>query len=454
MRPARAAAGGMAAAAPRGGEPVPHLPALRRLCLGIVLLAGAEFLIATTGVQIRRPPASTDFASYYLAGAQARAGLSPYDRAAIAARGHALGFVHEQFPFLYPPPFALAMQPLARLSYARARQVWMLLSTLGLLAALAVTALLMRRQAEALGIEDPRLYWVLLAAFVPAVLNSTSVHTDTRAGSVGVLLWLALATTAWAMRRRQAAATDAALGIALAAATLVKLAPVVLIPYAWWRGARRGATLALLLLALSMLPALAHWGWGIVPDYMRRAILPSLGTENGWAHNQSLDGFLSRLFVPSGLLAVPPGAPWPKHVLSLLLSLAVGGVTLGILVRRRRAPALLPVEVGLVVLAFLVLMKITWVHTLAAMLFAWPVLMLAILRAAERGAAWARRAGLVACAGFFLAAAHIPVLWGAHWRGPWIVVTGAHLYGLLVLWGTACFVLRHEEDVAGRGVHA
>ena len=65
---------------------------LHRLCIFIVAAAGAEFVIATTGVQIGNLPPSTDFASYYLAGAQTRDHLSPYDRDAIAARGHALGF--------------------------------------------------------------------------------------------------------------------------------------------------------------------------------------------------------------------------------------------------------------------------------------------------------------------------------------------------------------------------
>jgi hypothetical protein len=50
---------------------------LRRLCLFVIVVSCAEFLIATIGVQIGHLPPSTDFASYYLAGAQARDGLSP-----------------------------------------------------------------------------------------------------------------------------------------------------------------------------------------------------------------------------------------------------------------------------------------------------------------------------------------------------------------------------------------
>ena len=62
-------------------------------------------------------------------------------------------------------------------------------------------------------------------------------------------------------------------------------------------------------------------------------------------------------------------------------------------------------------LAVLALMKLTWVQTLTAMLFVWPVLMTAVLRAAELERPWARRAGGWACIGFFLSSAHVPILW-------------------------------------------
>src|SRR5262245_66275353 len=130
-----------------------HGTLVRRLCVAIMLTAAAEFVIATTGVQIRHLPHSTDFATYYLAGAQAREHRSPYDCEAIARRGRDLGFDYDQFPFLYTPAFALAMQPLARLDYPRARQVWMLLETACLLGAMAIVTRVVRRQASWLGVE-------------------------------------------------------------------------------------------------------------------------------------------------------------------------------------------------------------------------------------------------------------------------------------------------------------
>jgi len=422
--------------------------AVRGLCIGIAAAAVAEFLIATTGVQIRRLPPSTDFASYYLAGAQARDRLSPYDRDAIAARGHVLGFAHDQFPFLYPPPFALAMQPFASMPYPRARQVWMLLATAALLAGLAATLALMRAQARRLGVRDASVVWFIGAAFIAMALNSTSVHNDVRAGSVGAILFASIAFTAYALVRERGPSTSA--GVALAIATLSKLTPAALIPYCMWRGGRRAGIVGIVLLGLAVLPALVHWGPGIVAEYWRHALAPSLQDEVAPPMNQSLDAFLSRLLVPSAAIAAPFDAPRLKQVLAIGLGLALAACVLQRVAARRRAPALLPVELGLVVLAMLVLMKLTWVHTLSAMLWVWPAVMLPLQRASENGARWARRTALIACVGFFLAAAHVPILWPPLRHGAAVVVTGVHLFGLLLL-GWACWrVLGRESEIVTR----
>jgi hypothetical protein len=421
---------------------------LRRLCALVVVLASVEFLVATTGAQIRILPARTDFASYYLAGQLTRAHRSPYDPAVLAAAGHALGFEHDQYPFLYPPPFAWAMQPLAHLSYEHARQVWMLLGTVALFAALAMTLRLVHGMASRLGVEDPRFLWVFAAAFVPAALNSTGVHNDIRSGSVGILLFLCLVIAAWALMERRGVVA----GLALAAAVVVKLVPLALLPWVWWRGPRRALTVAAGTLALVCAAATAHFGAGIWGDWLHFAVVAPLGAPNGWAHNQSLDAYLLRLFMPGAVIAVPAQVPPAQRILSLVLSLGLAAATGWILWKGGRArgerPAdatRVPLELAFLVLALLTLMKITWVHTLAGMLFVWPVLIATIWRAAEQGAPWSRTAGLAACAGFFLSSAHLPILWGDRLaREPWILLTGAHLAGLVLLWAVSGFLLRHE----------
>ena len=440
---------------------------IRRLCGAVMVASVAEFVIATPGVQIHRLPHSTDFATYYLAGAQTRDHESPYERAALAARGRTLGFDYDQFPFLYPPPFALALQPLARLDYPRARQVWMLGATAWLLGAMAVMVQLVRRQAAWLGIESPAAVWLVLGAFFPAALNSTSVHNDVRAGSVGCLLFLCAATIAlqllprWAPRRpapgeilpgtatSHAGWSDAWLALALVVATQAKLVPLVFVPLVAWRGRWRAASWTVMGIVLLLVPALVHWGPGIFVSYVRDGLLPSTHAEVDPASNQSLDAVLGRLLVHTEWAQSPIDAPALKRILSALATLAVGLVTLRRLRRPRRAAALLPVEFGYVVLAVLLVMKLTWVQTLTMMLFVWPAVLLAVWRALENGANWARRAAVVGSASFFLSSAHVPILWPGLQHGPLVVVTAVHCVGILGLWATCGWILAHENDVVG-----
>lgn len=205
---------------------------------------------------------------------------------------------------------------------------------------------------------------------------------------------------------------------------------------------RRAAWFGIALLLIVMLPALSHWGPGIVPEYWRRALAPSLHDKVAPPMNQSLEAFVSRLFTAASF-----DAPGLEHGLSISLGLVILALVLQRLLARRRAAALLPVEMGLVLIAILVLMKLTWVHTLSSMLWVWPAVMLPLQRASEAGAPWARRTMLCACAGFFLAAAHVPILWPPLRHGPAVVVTGVHLFGLLLL-GFACWrVLGRESEI-------
>jgi hypothetical protein len=126
-------------------------------------------------------------------------------------------------------------------------------------------------------------------------------------------------------------------------------------------------------------------GFGIGIDWLQHAIAPQLRAPNGWAHNQSLDAYLLRLFDPSATMALPHTAPLGQRILSAILTLVILAVTLGEVARLQRPRGHLPVEVGFVVLAILITMRLTWLATLAAMLFVWPALMLVILRDSELG---------------------------------------------------------------------
>ncbi len=412
------------------------------------MLAVSEYLIATVGTQVRATPVRTDFASYWLAGDLARSTVSPYRAERLAARGRQRGLDHDAYPFLYPPAFALMMQPLARLSFERARSVWMVLQSALLLAAIAGTARLVVRSATSLGVRAKPAVGVLLAAFVPAALNSSSVHNDVRSGSVGASLYALFVVMAWGLATRRT--TWAALACATAAT--VKLFPVALVPYVAWRGGRRAGLVALIAVLIGVLCACLHWGAGVLRSYALDALLPVLREPNVWPHNTSLDALIGRILVGNDEIEPLRFAPRVAAAFSSLASLILIGVTLRAVVRRRREargaanPSFdshILVELSALLLALLLVMRITWVHTLTSMLFVWPCLMVPLLRAAERGVPGTARYGLLVCVGFFLSSAHFPVLWGeAFKRWPGSGLAGVHTAGLLLLWWCSMELLR------------
>jgi hypothetical protein len=83
------------------------------------------------------------------------------------------------------------------------------------------------------------------------------------------------------------------------------------------------------------------------------------------------------------------------------------------------------------------------------MLFVWPCTYLVILRAAERGATWAARVGVWASIGFFLAAAHLPILWTGWRHGVQSIAVNVHCVGVLILWQVTRVVLARATDAVG-----
>ena len=412
------------------------------ICVAVIALTCLEFVVATTGTLLRQTaPAHTDVASYYMAGVFARERRSPYDSEALVARSQELGLGQSTYPFLYPPPFAIAMQPLAALPFETARRVWILLTTVTLLGMLGATWRLVCALSAELGITSPVPGWLVMAAFAPAAFNSASVHADIRVGSVGVLFGACMAFIAW--RSTAQARPSPWVGLVLALVVLAKTTPAVFIAWMAWRGSRRTAVWSLVWLGLAFVPALWVWGPGIVGDWLGRGVLARLAVPSGWAHNQSLNAALLRLFVPATLDAVAAQAPVAQQVLVCIGTAGIVVATWRCLRIRSRPAALMPLECGLIVIALLIVTPLTWVCTMAALLFVWPVQMLVIYRAAEQEWKWAPHAAWAACAGFFLSSAHLPVLWGtALHHGPWVALTTLPLAGMLVSYVTCIVLLR------------
>jgi hypothetical protein len=218
----------------------------RRLCvraLLVLLLALGGYRLLAFGEKFARRSLQQDFAAYYTAGESLEANLSPYLNYAgtdPAIWDGAAGYSHSRF--LYPPLAATLFRPLARLHYAEAKRLWLLLSDGFLAVAIVLTTRLLALRVDA------------VLAGLAAMVFSFPLLTQLERGQID-LLTLALILSAVALMAR-GGAREAAGGALLALATLFKLTVLGLVPFLVlrrrWRalGGYGGGTLLLVLVSL------------------------------------------------------------------------------------------------------------------------------------------------------------------------------------------------------------
>lgn len=281
--------------------------------MGITAALVAAVSLLDTLLQRGSDGLFNDFYDYWLAARVVAAAGNPYDTATMAA-----AIAHSGLHFTlgtgysYPLLFAYLCVPLGALPAATAAVLFSLLS----LAALAVAVALLATPLGRLPTAE-----LLLVGAVAGVLAPVSGSLYFGQANLLVLPLLALA---WRALARP---------LALALATAIKLYPAASLA-AIAAGGRRelgrlGSTLALML-TLAILPnLLAGKNPGGTPGGL-------IGPDSFWT-NQSVNGFISRLSMPSEFTQPPlPGLPVVPVELALVGLLGAG--VLAVMVRRGGQP--------------------------------------------------------------------------------------------------------------------
>ena len=188
-----------------------------RIALVVALLVAHLLAMAGVWPEVRRSTHGRDYASYHYAAAEALAGGDPYDRAALSRRAREEGTRRRVYPFLYPPPFLLAVAWSPGLPLPVAYRVWFGVNVLSAL----VVALALARGLAPLGPPAGLLVCGALAL-------CTAVPNNALMGQANLPV-LALALLGlWAEDRGRGVLGGVLLGLAV----LLKLSPVLLL--GWW----------------------------------------------------------------------------------------------------------------------------------------------------------------------------------------------------------------------------
>lgn len=232
-----------------------QLAALGVVLLVVLALRAIQFAALTTEIQW-----GYDFSAYWAAAHRLIDGFSPYTAEQLAGPYAP----QQQFLYLYPPPLAAAVTPLANLfptDYRAAAWVW---SAIGaLLLVVSIRSLWSsERIAERYPILEGRGVWLLVAAafaFPPVVgeLVMGNVHF--------LLLWLL--TLAWLGIRRGDPGGRWRGGAMVGVAAMIKVFPGILLLWAFVWGSARAAIGILIGAGLTMLLTLPTTGKGPWYDY-------------------------------------------------------------------------------------------------------------------------------------------------------------------------------------------
>jgi hypothetical protein len=257
---------------------------MRRARLALTALLAILFVAELLPLgHLFRPGSNGDFSAYYLAAVAIADGHSPYDEAYAARTAQRRG-IHRT-PYVYLPPLAVALLPLAHLDYATAAALWKKLSIACLLIAVYLLGGIARVRTRY------RIALMACAFLVPAV------HTTIEIGQNNLVLLLLLTCAALAGSRLELGRQSAG-GLALGTAVLAK-AFLPLPVLAAWIASRRWAALASAAAAIVGATALSIGvvGWEAVTSWPSAMASSTARPEFYLVYNQSLEAVMNRFCV-------------------------------------------------------------------------------------------------------------------------------------------------------------
>lgn len=267
--------------------------------------------------------------------------------------------VPKAYAFIYPPFFAILMEPFTYLRYGVAYRLWIALTVLLTIGSVWLSLLL----------GGSRLNFALGLILAVGLFSFSPFFQELAVGQVASLILFLCAVGVWLLSRSQ----DWPSSFCFAVATMIKLTPIIAIPILVIH--RKWRWLAGYGLWMACLIAFSIWkvGWSAHDRFLHSA-LPSMSCGVACSGDVSIVAFIQELilgYVPLGLHTIlPPGA--------CLISKAVSFVILVLAMLqfyRFRRDENLVLHLVLVILLSQALSPITWMHhyvmALLPLLYLW-----------------------------------------------------------------------------------
>jgi len=310
-----------------------------------LLLAGLLVLYAGWIGYVIVADRPLDFYVYYMAAEAAARGESPYTISDEAwdALASDLRITNYTRPYRYPPYTAAMLTLFRPLGARRTMVIWVVANGAAMIGG-----------AWLLGLALGGGRWLRLS-LIGLGLFAAPLAT-LLAGQINGLLFLCLALAIWAAAKRRAGW----LGASLALGTVLKVIPLALVLYLFWRRQWRAGLIAIgVLVALTIAAALVV-GTSDFALYVQKAIFLANpdGIHRG-SVNQTITAVLGRAF-PDASSAVLTASRW--------LALGLIAVTAALCWPAGGTSKLMSLEIGLIVAALQIIPPFTWYHQLVLLL--------------------------------------------------------------------------------------
>lgn len=439
LPPGAAARGLLARIAQRAARPIVGVPGL-----GLLLFVGG--LLIADDLRWTPPFPPIDLPSFYWAARVTFVdGLSPYTVDALARGRDVLG--SHIFPYLSPPPSLLLFAPLALVSFDTAALLVVRLNS-----ALFVAGLVLIFRAV---LRMPASAPITVVALVYA-LSFWPVYTTIAHGQVNLVVMVCLVIAWW--MTRDARAHPAAAAIPLALAIGFKTYPLLWLPYL--AIVRRWRVLAWTvgLVAASAIAGLVVVPWAAWSDWLTR-VAPTLGYgrapwelfEPARVYNQSLNGFMARLFGPSSFTEVPWPSPALGRALTYVLAAAAAAWHFFVCwqTRARLTSSVQDCHWSATLFLMFLLAPFSWDHHLVMVL---PACLVVLRHAWEQEVSpWSRAIAGVALIALAWPLAPESPAYSEGWR---TLIVSTKGYAVLALWGVTLSWLRQMADEAEQAEEA
>ena len=276
----------------------------KTFCLGLFIFGLSIFYSnASKNTKFASSEVLLDFPAYYIAGTSIAKGLSPYDKQNTERISNELQISYTEFrSFLYPPQSLLLFRELAKYPILESQRIFTLYKEILLFLTILLLSYSISYLPNQSGLQSNTSFnyigFLGIALFLGSIL--WPFKNDFINGQINIIIFTSLCISFIVSEKYPIVS-----GFFLSIGILLKLSPILMLPYFLFRSRLSVIISTILFGILFTLVSIYQFGFYLHLYYLQNLIFGTVSGDTisnlGWpysvVHNQSIKGFFHRIFV-------------------------------------------------------------------------------------------------------------------------------------------------------------